>query len=66
VHIVDEVYDRGAILLQKTVTVFPGDTPATLAARVLDIEHEIYPEVIRRIARGEITAVTIPAQTAFS
>jgi phosphoribosylglycinamide formyltransferase-1 len=66
VHIVDEVYDRGAILLQKTVTVFPGDTPATLAARVLDIEHEIYPEVIRRIARGEISAVNIPAQAALS
>lgn len=66
VHVVDEVYDRGAILLQKTVTVFPDDTPATLAARVLDIEHEIYPEVIRRIARGEIVAVNLPAPVAFS
>jgi len=66
IHIVDEEYDRGAIILQKTVPVFPGDTPAALAARVLDVEHEIYPEAIRRIARGDIAAVGIPAPAASS
>lgn len=50
VHFVDEQYDHGTIVLQKTVPVVPGDTPETLAARVLVIEHEIYPEAIRRIA----------------
>ncbi|HUI66400.1 MAG TPA: phosphoribosylglycinamide formyltransferase [Bacteroidota bacterium] len=50
VHMVDELYDHGAIILQKAVPVLPGDTPETLAARVLLVEHEIYPEAIRLIA----------------
>ena len=50
VHFVDEEYDHGSIVLQKTVSVAPDDTPETLAAKVLDIEHEIYPEAIRRLA----------------
>lgn len=54
VHLVDEKYDHGRILLQREVTVDPGDTPETLAARVLKEEHKIYPEVIRMIASGEI------------
>jgi phosphoribosylglycinamide formyltransferase-1 len=51
VHFVDEEYDRGPIILQKTVPVLPGDTPESLAARVLEVEHEIYPAAIRSIAR---------------
>lgn len=54
VHLVDEEYDRGRILLQQSVPVDPTDTPETLAAKVLEIEHRIYPEVIRRIAEGQI------------
>jgi phosphoribosylglycinamide formyltransferase 1 len=50
VHFVDEEYDHGSIVLQKTVSVAPSDTPETLAAKVLEIEHEIYPEAIRRLA----------------
>ncbi len=50
VHFVDEEYDHGSVVLQKTVLVAPDDTPETLAARVLGIEHEIYPEAIRRLA----------------
>ncbi len=50
VHFVDEEYDHGSIVLQKTVSVAPDDTPETLAAKVLEIEHEIYPEAIRRLA----------------
>ncbi len=50
VHFVDEEYDHGSIVLQKTVSVAPEDTPETLAAKVLEIEHEIYPEAIRRLA----------------
>lgn len=55
VHIVDEVYDRGAIVLQKSVPVAPGETPETLAAKVLELEHEIYPEAIRLFAEGKVT-----------
>lgn len=50
VHFVDEEYDHGSVVLQKTVSVTAGDTPETLAAKVLEIEHEIYPEAIRRLA----------------
>lgn len=55
VHVVDEIYDHGAIVLQKTVPVHPDDTPESLAARVLKIEHEIYPEAIRLFAGGKVT-----------
>jgi phosphoribosylglycinamide formyltransferase 1 len=54
VHIVNEEYDRGPILAQRTVAVEPDDTPETLAAKVLAIEHVLYPEVIGMLLRGEI------------
>lgn len=54
VHAVDEEYDHGPVLLQKTVPVLPGDTPETLAARVLSVEHELYPEALRMIAEERI------------
>ena len=44
VHMVDEIYDHGAILIQRRVLVMSGDTPETLAARVLEVEHRILPE----------------------
>jgi phosphoribosylglycinamide formyltransferase-1 len=44
VHIVDEIYDHGAILIQRTVPVLPNETPESLAARVLIVEHKILPE----------------------
>jgi phosphoribosylglycinamide formyltransferase-1 len=56
VHIVDEEYDHGRIVLQRTVPVDPGETPETLAAKVLAIEHEIYPEAIRMVARDSASA----------
>jgi phosphoribosylglycinamide formyltransferase 1 len=52
VHHVDERYDEGRIIAQWPVPVLPGDSAATLAARVLTIEHRIYPAVIDAIARG--------------
>lgn len=50
VHIVDEEYDRGPIVLQREVDVLPGDTPETLSGRVLAVEHELYPDAIRLFA----------------
>jgi phosphoribosylglycinamide formyltransferase-1 len=50
VHLVDEEYDRGAILAQERVPVVPGDTPDTLAARVLAAEHRLLPAVVRAAA----------------
>ncbi|HEV2291019.1 MAG TPA: phosphoribosylglycinamide formyltransferase [Gemmatimonadales bacterium] len=52
VHLVDEEYDRGAILAQVRVPVLPGDTPATLAERVLAQEHRLLPLVVLAAARA--------------
>ena len=49
VHIVNEEYDKGKILLQRTVPVLPGDTPETLAARVLECEHRLYPYALEKL-----------------
>jgi phosphoribosylglycinamide formyltransferase 1 len=46
VHLVDEVYDRGAVLAQARVPVLPGDTADTLAERVLVVEHRLLPAVV--------------------
>jgi phosphoribosylglycinamide formyltransferase 1 len=46
VHLVDEVYDRGAILAQGRVPVLPDDTPDRLAARVLAVEHRLLPAAV--------------------
>jgi phosphoribosylglycinamide formyltransferase 1 len=46
VHLVDEVYDRGAVLAQARVPVLSGDTPERLAARVLEVEHRLLPSVV--------------------
>lgn len=54
VHLVDEEYDRGPVIAQAEVPVMPNDTPDTLAARVLEQEHTLYPQTIQRIASGEI------------
>ena len=51
VHYVTEEYDRGSIIEQRAVDVLPGDTPETLAARVLEVEHQLYPDVVEKIAR---------------
>jgi phosphoribosylglycinamide formyltransferase-1 len=48
VHVVDEGTDSGPILLQKRVPILPGDTVETLSARILEVEHEAYPEAIAR------------------
>ena len=54
VHIVDEEYDRGPVVLQQEVDVDPADTPESLAHKVLQVEHALYPEVIRLFADGRV------------
>ncbi len=54
VHLVDEIYDHGAIVMQKTVAVHNDDTPETLAKRVLEIEHEIYPKALQLFAENRV------------
>jgi phosphoribosylglycinamide formyltransferase-1 len=55
VHYVDDEYDHGPVVMQQTVPVLPGDTPESLASRVLAAEHQIYPAAIGRIAQNERT-----------
>ena len=52
VHLVDEKYDEGHILAQWPVPVLAGDTPETLAARVLKVEHLLYPAALEALARA--------------
>jgi phosphoribosylglycinamide formyltransferase-1 len=54
VHFVDEVYDRGPIIAQWPVPVLPTDTADTLAARVLRVEHALYPRAVAAVAAGDI------------
>ncbi|MBS0122802.1 phosphoribosylglycinamide formyltransferase [Thetidibacter halocola] len=60
VHEVTPALDDGPILGQARVPILPGDTPETLAARVLEQEHILYPAVLRRFAAGDRTAVLLP------
>jgi phosphoribosylglycinamide formyltransferase-1 len=53
VHYVDEGVDSGAVILQRRVPVLPGDTPESLAARVLAAEHQVYPEALKKLVLGE-------------
>ena len=53
VHFVDEELDHGVIVLQKTVPVLPGDDEHSLAARILEQEHAVYPEAIARVLSGK-------------
>jgi phosphoribosylglycinamide formyltransferase-1 len=55
VHLVTPVLDDGPILGQARLPVEAGDTPETLAARVLTKEHALYPAVLRRFAQGDRT-----------
>ena len=54
VHLVDEGVDTGPIVLQAAVPIRDDDTEETLAARVLEREHEIYPAALRALAEGRI------------
>lgn len=48
VHVVDNGYDTGPVVLRATVPVLPGDTPSSLGARVFEAERRLYPEAVRR------------------
>lgn len=59
VHEVTAALDDGPILGQARVPVLPDDTPETLAARILPLEHRLYPAVLRRFARGDRSPETL-------
>jgi formyltetrahydrofolate-dependent phosphoribosylglycinamide formyltransferase len=55
VHLVDEAYDRGAVVAQWPVPVHDADTPDTLARRVLAAEHLLLPRAVQALAAGRVT-----------
>jgi phosphoribosylglycinamide formyltransferase-1 len=57
VHFADEGVDSGPIVLQAAVPVQPGDTEATLSARILVEEHRLYPAAVRLFAEGRLEIV---------
>jgi len=64
VHLVDEVYDRGAILGQARVPVLPGDDADRLAARVLEVEHRLLPAaVLAAAAAGRPVPIHEPVES---
>jgi len=54
VHFVVPELDAGPVIAQASVPVHPSDTPQTLAERVLEIEHKLYPEALRMLASGKV------------
>ena len=55
VHFVDEAVDHGVIILQRPVPIEAHDTADTLSARILEQEHQAYPEAIARVLSGNYT-----------
>lgn len=75
VHFVDETYDRGPAIAQWPVPVLGDDTADVLAARVLRIEHLLFPRAVDAVARGRVrlehgravwTSAASPRETAFT
>ncbi len=60
VHEVTAELDGGPILGQAIVPITPDDTPETLAARILPLEHQLYPAVLRRFAGGDTLPLILP------
>ena len=52
VHFVTGQLDAGPIVLQSAVRVEGGDTPESLGARILEVEHRLYPEAVARVLAG--------------
>jgi len=54
IHFVDGAFDRGPILAQAAVVVRPDDSGPSLAARVLAVEHELFPDAVGALVGGRV------------
>ena len=52
VHFVNKELDAGPVILQQSVRVMPGDNAESLAARILEVEHQLYPRAIKHVLDG--------------
>lgn len=57
VHYVDELLDHGPVILQREVAVREGDTAETLAARILECEHDLYVDAVRELVEKQNTVI---------
>ena len=56
-HLVDEGLDSGPIVLQAAVPVLSNDTAESLSARILELEHRLYPRAVRAMLEGRCRVV---------
>lgn len=54
IHFVDEGMDTGPIIMQKEIPILPNDTVETLAKRIHELEHALYPTVIRNLIQSDV------------
>lgn len=59
IHVVNEEYDKGAIVAQQKLRVEEGDTAESLARRVLALEHRLYVDTIRNIISGDVVLPSV-------
>ena len=64
VHFVDEEMDTGPVILQAEVPVLPDDDETQLAARVLEQEHRLYPEALRKVVMGDVSVLSTTTKPA--
>lgn len=57
IHFIDEGTDTGPIIIQRTVPVLDGDSPADLSRRILEQEHEAFPEAVSLFCQGRIEVI---------
>jgi len=57
VHFVEEEYDEGRIIAQRCVPVYDYDDAESLSKRVLEVEHQLYPEVVTWFAQGKVLVI---------
>ena len=57
IHFVNEKYDQGSVILQQEVKVDPNDTPEEVAAKVLQLEHKYFPEVVRLLCEDKVKII---------
>ena len=62
VHLVDDEFDHGPVLAQRRVPVLTGDTPEGLAKRILEQEHQLYPQVLAQFCEQLVAAQRHPGE----
>lgn len=57
IHFVDELVDHGPIIWQEAIAIGPAEDEASVQARIQEIEHRVYPEVVDALCAGDLAVV---------